>query len=63
VTVSKSDTAVVAVVAVVAAAVVVAVVAAMVVTVMVVVKGLRGFNCSDFGPVRLPLTRHDFHQL
>ena len=57
--------AVVAVVAVVAAAVVavvVAVVAAMVVAVMVVVKGGRGFNCSDFGPVRLPLTRHDFHQ-
>ena len=56
--------AVVGVVAVVAAAVVavvVEVVAEMVVAVMVVVKGGRGFNFSDFGPVGLPLTRHDFH--
>ena len=35
-------------------AVVVEVVAAMVVAVMVVVKGGRGLNCTDFGPVGLP---------
>ena len=52
-----------AVVAAAVVAVVVAVVAALVVAVMVMVKGGRGFNCSDFGPVGLPLTRHDLHQL